>query len=96
MTTTAEPTTKTLTLHTEIDPESGEIEYQAWRCPCGSDEFTYDESHPSSRSQNDNRPDGISFDGDFEWYDGDDTPGVVCASCNASMDVPAECEIDFS
>lgn len=68
-----------------------------WECSsCGSDEFQYDESHPSSRSMDENDESGLTFDGNFEWFDGDDSPGVVCASCDSTLDVPAECEINFS
>lgn len=68
-----------------------------WECSaCGNDQFQYNESHPSSRTMNENDESGLTFDGDFEWYDGDSDPGVVCASCESVLVVPESCEIDFS
>jgi hypothetical protein len=61
--------------HTLRVREDGTVE-----CSCGSTDFTYEESHPSSRSLASNGDGTLAFYGDFEWFDGDDTPGVECGN----------------
>jgi hypothetical protein len=58
-------------------------------CPeCDSTEFQYEEDYPTWRRMDENANGTLVFDGDFEWGDGDDDPGVVCAnwSCRAELD----------
>jgi hypothetical protein len=61
---------------------------------CGSDRFTYEESHPSTRQMADN--DGnLTFHGDFSWFDGDDTPGVTCEGCGEHPVVPESIKVEI-
>lgn len=64
-------------------------------CQCGSTEFRYDESHPSTRRLHANKDGVVAFISDFEWFDGDDDPGVVCARCEAEIQLPEEVTVDF-
>lgn len=62
---------------------------------CGSTEFRYEESHPCERGMAENHgEDGLVFYSEFEWYDGDDDPGVVCTSCDTTADT-REIEINW-
>lgn len=85
-----------LVFRSEIDAETGETLAAHWVCPCGSDDFEYRENYPTSRCMADNGPDGITFESDFEWSEGDDDPGVVCASCETELTVPAACSVDWA
>lgn len=68
----------------------------ALACPaCGSTDFSYWEDYGTSRSMADNADGVLVFYGDFEWHDGDDDPGVICASCYASIDLPEGWEEDY-
>lgn len=64
---------------------------------CDGTAFSFEESHPCTRSMASNAGRGITFHGDFEWFDGDDTPGVQCSDCGAIMDAPHAhgVEIDY-
>ena len=63
---------------------------------CRSTEFKYKESHPSEREQISNCHNTLTFRGDFEWFDGDDDPGVVCARCDAEIGQPTGVEIEYA
>jgi hypothetical protein len=64
-------------------------------CSCGSADFTYEESHPSTRRMARNADGALVFYSDFEWFDGDDTPGVECSNGHHPA-VPANVEIDWT
>lgn len=65
------------------------------RCSeCGAKEFKYEEGHPSERTMRRNEDGCLVFWGDFEWFDGDDDPGVVCANGH-HIDASA-IDVDFS
>lgn len=68
---------------------------RVWECECGSQSFRYEESHPSTRELETNAEDGLTFFSTFDWYEGDDSPGVVCDVCNGHVRVPPECTVDF-
>lgn len=79
-----------------LNPTDDDTGNAAWTCPCGSQQFTYDESHPSPREMIENDRDGILFSGDGQCSDGDDDPGVVCAHCGTIAIVPETCEMGFA
>ncbi len=72
-------------------------------CPrCGSVWFRYDENYPTSRKMADNQGGVLAFHGDFEWYDGDSDPGVVCEGttddgkpCQTELTVPDEITLEW-
>lgn len=78
------------------DPAEYDYDVRVWTCSrCGSDDFEYHENYSTGRALRDNAPRGLTLAGDFEWGDGDDDPGVVCASCGAHVAVPEACTIDY-
>lgn len=95
MTTTPPETTTPVVLVLRHETEVDGVTTSEWRCSCGSSDFRYEESHPSTREQSENTADGLVFFSHFEWYDGDDTPGVVCEGCQAVVTVPEGCAVDF-
>lgn len=78
-------------VQTYTEDDTGFVRF---RCPiCRGESFRYDESHPSSRTQDEERTSTIdttgkpvlAFNSHFEWYDGDDDPGIVCDGCEAHL-----------
>jgi hypothetical protein len=69
-------------------------------CPdCGSTTFRVDEDYGTTRTMAGNEADGeggvLAFNGDFEWYEGDNDPGEICDGCEAPIDLPEGWEIDY-
>lgn len=64
-------------------------------CECGAKTFTYEESVPVGRTMAGNDNGRLTFWSDFNWYDGDDEPGVVCTACEEPVQVPSEIELDW-
>lgn len=62
---------------------------------CGSSAFQYEESVPSVRSMDSNEGRCLTFWGSGREYDGDDDPGVVCANCDTTTDLPSGVEINW-
>lgn len=62
---------------------------------CGSKTFRYDEDHPSSRRMESNEDGVLAFWGHFEWFDGDDDPGVVCDACDTPAILPEGVELGW-
>lgn len=50
-------------------------------CPrCGGTDFEYHESYPVTRTMDDNEDGVLRFDADFDWSEGNSTPGIVCVN----------------
>lgn len=62
---------------------------------CGSEEFRYEESYPTTRTMEANEEGLLVFDGSFEWTNGDCVPGVVCDRCDTALAVPEEVELGW-
>lgn len=82
----------------DLGEESGDVETTITEgkvmCACGSMRFRYEENHGSTRAMSSNDgANGLLFYSDYQTFDGDDDPGVVCDTC--CMAVAFDGPVDF-